>query len=300
MQTPSENPVSETKLSREDAGKIDSARKYVEQAVNLIETNSALAHEMIEKAMAAVDEVRRTCAFVGRVIGHDGYNSQMGTLSLTVHAISRNPSKLTKANIERIKRNAIAVMDTLGSVEFWGPQTGLVLQEIDLADFLQTRRRILEIGFHAKEGERTLGIQAPDKLIVKAHPWTLGSALGNMVRNAEKHGEATAIEIRVIANRVGQAVIEVLDNGTGMDESIARRVFELGFSGKGSSGIGMGHVDKRMEAMGGFAKCHPKGGLPHPSSIGVCGAKFELGVPLVLLQEEPVVIPENTDVQMAG
>lgn len=290
-------PPVRKKLSPADWRKIKFARELVRRSVQSAATNPASAFGMIHRADEIVERVRRACAFARNAIGHDGYDSHMSTPTLQINMLSRG-AKPKPDNLEAIRRNAQAVADTLGSLEFWGTKGHLTTQEVDLIAFFKERKVILERAFQVGQlDSQALTIQVPDQLIVRANPETLSTVITNMLRNAVKHGEATSAEIRAIANHVGQTVLEVLDNGKGMNDEVAEHVFELGFSGGKSSGIGLGDVDKRMKAMGGFAKCHPRGGLQHPDMVGQHGAKFELGVPLVLQVENEDSVPE---IQMAG
>ncbi|TDD75821.1 HAMP domain-containing histidine kinase [Actinomadura darangshiensis] len=61
-------------------------------------------------------------------------------------------------------------------------------------------------------------------VVVQANPVRLGRVLGNLLSNAERHAESR-IEVTV-ARDGGDAVMEVLDDGSGIPEESRERVFE--------------------------------------------------------------------------
>ncbi|NOX17214.1 MAG: hypothetical protein GXO87_02910, partial [Chlorobi bacterium] len=73
----------------------------------------------------------------------------------------------------------------------------------------------------------------------------LGIVLDNCLQNsfrAVKEKENPSVQI-VIKRNAPKIVIEVTDNGTGIDKSIIGKIFEQGFSGSGSTGSGL-HISK--------------------------------------------------------
>jgi signal transduction histidine kinase len=113
-------------------------------------------------------------------------------------------------------------------------------------------------GFAAPEAERLgislqtyLDLEMPEILLDSGR---LRQALLNLVINArqalEERGAGT---IALITRREGgQAVVEVVDDGPGMDEQTLERCFEVYFSTKSSgSGLGMATVRRIVEAHGG-------------------------------------------------
>ncbi len=108
-----------------------------------------------------------------------------------------------------------------------------------------------------------------------AHSATLELLLINIIKNSARHGGAHNLHLH--AREANSAIIiEVSDDGSGVDNDIAGELFEWGKSGntKKGTGIGLAHACERMAAMGGTIECEPHGGLPNQS--GTNGAKFIL------------------------
>lgn len=124
--------------------------------------------------------------------------------------------------------------------------------------------------------------EADAELAVDASRERLGAVIGHLVQNAK---EATAADGRVrlrCFREDGKAVIEVADNGCGMDEQFVReRLFQPFDTTKGSSGMGIGAYESRevIRELG--------GDLDVSSSPGV-GTTFRISLPPVSADtEEP-------------
>ncbi len=99
----------------------------------------------------------------------------------------------------------------------------------------------------------------------------LEPVLLNLLRNAWQatlEVDAPSIELRGRLNRRGNAVIEVCDNGPGVPEDVAGKIFVPFFTTKeGGSGVGLALARQVMTAHGGFIRV-----LPNDDG----GAKFSL------------------------
>jgi len=98
---------------------------------------------------------------------------------------------------------------------------------------------------------RNLRIRVADGLMARATPGRLREVIGVLLDNALRHGAGT---VSVTARRgdvEGTVVIEVSDNGSGVPDELAPHVFERGFSGGGSTGVGLALARALMEADGG-------------------------------------------------
>ncbi len=78
----------------------------------------------------------------------------------------------------------------------------------------------------------------------------LQSVIDNIVRNAVVHGKTKKITI-VMRSLNGRSEVEITDYGVGIPERIRERIFEEGFSGSNSTGLGLYIVRKVMERYGG-------------------------------------------------
>ena len=111
----------------------------------------------------------------------------------------------------------------------------------------------------------------PAELDIYADRDLLEPVLLNLLRNAwhaTLDTEQPRIELLARLNRRGNAVIEVCDNGPGVAEELASKIFVPFFTTKdGGSGVGLALARQVMTAHGGFIRVLPNAGG---------GAKFAL------------------------
>ena len=139
-----------------------------------------------------------------------------------------------------------------------------------LNDFLSFAR-LHELDLHSgslnEQVERVLELFAPQALEsgveviryldpelpgILLEPQTLQAALVNLVKNAlEAMPDGGQLMVRTRLTRVGVA-LDLIDNGYGMDEKTAMRMFDAFYSTKnGGSGLGLPTARKIIEAHGG-------------------------------------------------
>jgi two-component system OmpR family sensor kinase len=114
----------------------------------------------------------------------------------------------------------------------------------------------------------------------------LRQVLGNLVVNALRHTPAgTPVDVRVGVRYDGEprVVTEVSDQGPGMPEDVAARVFERFYRAdpsrsrqQGGTGLGLSIVAAVVEAHGGQIECHSTPGS---------GTTFVVTLPAVLAAE---------------
>jgi len=89
-----------------------------------------------------------------------------------------------------------------------------------------------------------LNVDIPEVMTVRVRRGELEQALVNLLRNAQdsvrsqQGGGERTIAIRARPAE-GQAIIDVLDSGGGVDPGLQNRIFEPSFSGKQSTGLGL-------------------------------------------------------------
>jgi two-component system, OmpR family, sensor kinase len=125
----------------------------------------------------------------------------------------------------------------------------------------------------AAQHGREIRVEAPEDLRLRADPFRLRQALGNLVDNALRHGEGeVALGARAADGRVE---LEVSDEGPGFAPEFTERAFERlargdGARTRGGAGLGLAIVRAVAEAHGGAAAIVPGPGatvrvtLPQP------------------------------------
>jgi nitrogen-specific signal transduction histidine kinase len=106
----------------------------------------------------------------------------------------------------------------------------------------------------ADEGGVFLRVDVPHDLLVLADTERVQRVLGNLIENALKFTEiGGAVDIR--ARRCAEEVeVVVRDTGCGISPCDLQHIFERGWSGRGSSGLGLWIVHRLVEAHGGHVK----------------------------------------------
>ncbi|QWF79304.1 ATP-binding protein [Amycolatopsis sp. CA-230715] len=98
---------------------------------------------------------------------------------------------------------------------------------------------------------RNLRLKVADGLMARATPGRLGEVVGVLLDNALHHGAGTVTLTARRGDAEGTVVIEVSDTGQGVPDELAPHVFERGFSGGGSTGVGLALARALAEADGG-------------------------------------------------
>ncbi|MSO87923.1 MAG: HAMP domain-containing histidine kinase [Acidimicrobiia bacterium] len=109
----------------------------------------------------------------------------------------------------------------------------------------------------AMHPNRTITVIAPEAVTVTGDEARLRQVVSNLVTNAVLHAPDAAIEVRIHAIPTG-AEIEVADDGPGMSDGDAARVFERFYRAdasrvrqQGGSGLGLAIVEATVRAHGG-------------------------------------------------
>lgn len=174
-----------------------------------------------------------------------------------------------------IKEEQFKIFSTLWSsemalhaYEYWVESMELKLHKTTIGMFLaKEAQRALQNIFW--KGKITFEIDNPD-FPISIHEWTLWNLLMNMCRNAKKHWRAKNMTIKI--SRTG--IIEIADDGKGIDESVIGEIFKEGFSGNDSTWLWLAQADKRIEVMWGKIEVVSHGGIGN-------GALFRIILPTI-------------------
>ncbi|AOW94417.1 ATPase [Rhodococcus sp. WMMA185] len=116
-----------------------------------------------------------------------------------------------------------------------------------------------------EDADRELRLFGDANVMASATGSRLREAVTVLVDNALKHGEGTCtVSVRLVQGqphrgagaetpspREGMVCVEVLDEGAGVDNDLAPHIFDRGFSGAGSTGVGLALARALIEADGG-------------------------------------------------
>ncbi|HET6883984.1 MAG TPA: hybrid sensor histidine kinase/response regulator [Pirellulales bacterium] len=223
------------------------------EAYDLAVTNSALTERLV-----AVDR----CAALGRSaarIAHEMGNQlcMLPLLELIEERYSDHDDLMQTACLARqTYERLVELVDEVKSfVRF--EQTGIELQPLALADVLHELVGFLRydktLPFHR------LSLRIYAEVSVRGHAVKLQQVLINLIKNAAhaiRHRDDGQIVVDLDVRR-SEAVIQVRDNGSGMSQEVAERIWEPFFTTKGEEGNGLGLdiVKGIIETHGGHIEC---------------------------------------------
>ncbi len=98
---------------------------------------------------------------------------------------------------------------------------------------------------------RNLRMKVADGLMARVTPGRLREVIGVLLDNALRHGSGTVTVAARRGEAEGTVVVEVSDAGPGVPDELAPHIFERGFSGGGSTGVGLALARALVEADGG-------------------------------------------------
>lgn len=98
---------------------------------------------------------------------------------------------------------------------------------------------------------RALRLRVSEGLMARATPARLREIIGVLLDNALRHGSGTVTLAARRGETEGTVVVEVTDSGSGVPEELVPHVFERGFSGAGSTGVGLALARALADADGG-------------------------------------------------
>ncbi len=192
--------------------------------------------------------------------------SQKSLLANASHEL-RSPLARIRMGLELMGQGE-AVQQRRPAIERNLQELDQLIDEILLASRLETLEADVGtvepvdlVGLAAEECARTQAqlIDPPAALVVSGVSKLLRRALRNLLENAGRYG-GDAVELRLHAQE-GYAVVEVLDRGPGVPESLQERIFEPFYRLPGASekdgGVGLGLALVKSIALrhGGTARC---------------------------------------------
>lgn len=150
-----------------------------------------------------------------------------------------------QACLEQVERMTTVVTELLDDSRRSGGST----EALHILEVFNTQREEWEDQFRA-EGRELVFIDAAERPVL-GESGKLAQVLATLIENSLHYGAGTTT-VRALKSSSSRGVlIEVSDEGTGIEEDIAEDIFEMGVSGHGSSGIGLALARDLTQSMGG-------------------------------------------------
>jgi len=147
--------------------------------------------------------------------------------------------------LEQVERMTNVVTELLDVSKRQTSQT----EAIHILEVFNTAREEWEDQFEAA-GRSLVFLDEAERPIL-ADAGKLGQVLATLIENSLRYGDGTTRVWAHAGTSKRGVVIEVSDEGEGIDESLAPDIFEKGVSGHGSTGIGLALAHDLAQAMGG-------------------------------------------------
>ena len=147
--------------------------------------------------------------------------------------------------LEQVERLTAVVTELLDT----NKRQAAATEAIDVLEVFNTQREEWEEAF--EKADRVLRFTDEADMPILADEAKIAQVLATLIENSLRYGAGTTwVHARNSVNSRG-VIIEVSDEGEGVDAELAPYIFENGVSGHGSSGIGLALAKDLIETMGG-------------------------------------------------
>jgi two-component system OmpR family sensor kinase len=213
--------------------------------------------EAFAERRASEERLRRFAADASHEL-RTPLTSVRGYAELFRRGAADDPEALANAmrRIEQESERMSDLVEELSLLARLDARRPLDLDDVDLAEIATAAVDAARVA----QPERRIDLEAPAALPVVADGLRIRQILDNLLSNAERHTpREAAVRVRIGADD-GDAVLEVEDEGRGIPDADADRVFERFFRAdpsrsrdSGGSGLGLSIVAALAEAHGGEA-----------------------------------------------
>ena len=211
-----------------------------------------LTHEIMNSITPVTSLARTASDLVDDVIGDAGPDSaiaaDLGDVQDAVSTVARRSDSLMQ------------FIDSYRQITRLAPPEK---KRVPLADLFETVTRLAAAEWEDDRVSLTTHVE-PDGLYVYADRDLLEPVLLNLLRNAwqaTRDEKQPGVELRGRLNRRGNTVVEIIDNGPGVPEDIATKIFVPFFTTReGGSGVGLALARQVMIAHGGFIRLTQRDG----------------------------------------
>jgi signal transduction histidine kinase len=202
--------------------------------------SDATERKKMEERLAQIRHIEGLGKVSGEV-AHD-FGNVLSSITANIHLFERNPEgEKAREFIDRINNATEIGSSLVQRLLAFARKQALSPELIDLNLLVEGLSDLISIGLKDDVEFETHIEDTPR--IVRVDPGQLENAILNLCLNSNQAiGQAGKIVLSVRASAEGSVVIEVSDNGVGMNETIKERAFEPFYSDRpdGSLGTGLG------------------------------------------------------------
>lgn len=204
-----------------------------------------------------------------------------------IQLASKDPDVVEEARIslEQVERLVTVVDDLLAASR---RSQGGTTEAVDLWEVLHQQEEEWRPTF--ERAGRRLVIDVPDDTRVLATPGALAQIIATLLENSLKYGDGTTTVRSRPSGPTGAVAVEVADEGPGVPDDVAPKIFERGTTTGGSTGLGLALARDLAAADGGRLELAQR----RPPVF----ALFLAGVPRTL--DPQVVLPPGTTISSRG
>ncbi|NLI93678.1 MAG: hypothetical protein GX434_16245 [Peptococcaceae bacterium] len=179
---------------------------------------------------------------------------------LTSLQIERNAvSGKTLDNLATIKREAIRLAGMVEQIKDVSleKERRLTLVEIDAGSLLRQAAKFCEPICLKNKNRLDVSLDSGENPLLFVNAESIFQTLVNLIINANRHTKEGVIRLNVLEENPGSpsssgfVTIAVADDGDGIEPALKPHIFERGFSGDGSSGLGLAICKEIIEEHGG-------------------------------------------------
>ena len=207
----------------------------------------------IEEIDLVQEELQRTGEKMARRLAADASHqlrTPLTALSMRLEEIEmisteEEVQEEARSCLEQVERLTTVVTELLDTNKRHASAT----EAIDVLEVFNTQREEWEEAF--EKADRVLRFTDEADMPILADEAKIAQVLATLIENSLRYGAGTTwVHARNSVNSRG-VIIEVSDEGEGVDAELAPYIFENGVSGHGSSGIGLALAKDLIETMGG-------------------------------------------------
>ncbi len=215
--------------------------------------NAMLKELMREREALARAERVAAWRDAAQRVAHEIRNA-LSPLQLTWERLSaaaeRDPGEgvaVVRESAESITREFTTLRRIVGEFSELARWPEPVLSEIDVSEQVKATAAL-----YAGDTDRRVTVKTGGPMTIRADAGQVSRAVANLIQNALEATEPGGLVEVGTYEDDGTVVVEVRDDGQGMDDETARRIFTPYFTTRdGGTGLGLSIVERVMEAHGG-------------------------------------------------